>query len=183
MTHTAIVTLPVVKDHDGRPMTTSFQVAKYFNKRHDHVLRDIDNLIKKRPDLGVSNFGESFENKALGTVQNHKVRFYYMDQKGFTLLSMGFTGDRALGFKIAYIDQFEAMAKAIANAKTNYLQDYINKLTMLENKRERASVAGQALHEWKTEKGQLELEVKEAEKKVQPELPLQISVSIENKEK
>ena len=183
MTHNAIVTLPVVQDVNGRPMTTSFQVARYFGKEHKNVLRDIDNLIKKRPDLGVLNFEQSFKIRPLGTVQNHKVRFYYMDQKGFSLLSFGFTGDRALDFKIAYIDQFEAMAAAIANAKTNYLQDYINKITKLENKRERASVAGQALSEWKNEKGQLELEVKEAEKKVQPELPLQISVSIENKEK
>ena len=178
-----IVTLPVVQDIDGRPMTTSFQVAKYFGKRHDNVLRDIDNLIKKMPELAPLNFEESFKISHIGSNPNRKVRFFYIDRKGFTLLSMGFSGDKALRFKVAYIDQFDAMEAAIANAKTSYLQDYINKLTMLENKKERASVAGQALSEWKNEKGQLELEVKEAEKKVQPELPLQISVSIENKEK
>ena len=29
---------------DGQPVTTSRQVAESFDKRHDHVLRDIDNL-------------------------------------------------------------------------------------------------------------------------------------------
>ena len=36
-------------------VTSSLQVAETFGKRHDHVLRDIDNLKKDVP-----NFGEMF---------------------------------------------------------------------------------------------------------------------------
>ncbi|MFV0343885.1 MAG: Rha family transcriptional regulator, partial [Anaerocolumna sp.] len=38
---------------------------------------------------------------------------YYMNRDGFTLLAMGYTGEKAMKFKLAYIKQFNAMEKAL----------------------------------------------------------------------
>ncbi|AZR96648.1 hypothetical protein XK27_01340 [Streptococcus suis] len=38
---------------------------------------------------------------------------YYMNQKGFTLLVMGYTGQRAFSYKVAYIEQFEEMKRSL----------------------------------------------------------------------
>ena len=35
---------PLVVLHDGRP-TTSLEIAKFFKKRHDVVLRDVRNIM------------------------------------------------------------------------------------------------------------------------------------------
>ena len=38
---------PLVVLHDGRP-TTSLEIAKFFKKRHDVVLRDVRNIMDNR---------------------------------------------------------------------------------------------------------------------------------------
>ncbi|PKN41344.1 MAG: transcriptional regulator [Deltaproteobacteria bacterium HGW-Deltaproteobacteria-18] len=96
----------IVINHNDVPMTTSLKVAEVFGKRHDHVLRDIENLIER----GVPNFGEtSYTHSQNG----QSYRMYLMDRKGFTLLAMGFTGDAALQWKSKYIDQFDKMEQHI----------------------------------------------------------------------
>lgn len=37
--------VPSVSLHDGRPATTSREVAHYFRKRHDNVVRDIRSIM------------------------------------------------------------------------------------------------------------------------------------------
>ena len=97
---------------EGRPVTSSLKVAEYFGRQHFHVLRDIENLIEKRPDLRKSNFGLTEKISKLGAT-TRKVPFYWMDRKGFCILAMGFTGAKALDFKIAFYDEFERMEKAL----------------------------------------------------------------------
>lgn len=97
--------VPALQVVNGHPTTLSTQVAQYFGKNHQHVTRDIRNLIDKCPDLGVSNFGQTTYKDSQGKSQP----VYRMDRKGFVLLAMGFTGEPALKFKIAYIDAFDEM--------------------------------------------------------------------------
>ena len=42
---------------------------------------------------------------------------YYLNRDGFTLLAMGFTGKKALQFKLQYIDAFNRMEEML-NPKT-----------------------------------------------------------------
>lgn len=102
------IVFPSLEIINGKPTTTSLQVAEYFGKRHDNVIRDIKNILEKRPDLRLLNFEETQQLVKVGAVERHIV-VYRMDRKGFTLLAMGFTGEPALKFKIAYIDAFDAM--------------------------------------------------------------------------
>ena len=42
-----------------------------------------------------------------------KAKYYLMNRDGFTLLAMGFTGEKALKFKLAYIEAFNLMEEEI----------------------------------------------------------------------
>lgn len=89
-------------------VTTSLEVADVFEKRHDHILRDIDKLKKDVP-----NFGEMFEESQEPDSYDRLRRVIYMNRDGFTLLAMGFTGDKALQFKLKYIEAFNKMEQMI----------------------------------------------------------------------
>ena len=99
----------------------SLTVAEVFNKEHRRVLQDI----RKR----VGEIKQSSEHKmvhtseiALGSYfaedsyldsQGKEQPFYYMTQKGFTFLVMGYTGKLANQYKLAYIEQFEQMKQEL----------------------------------------------------------------------
>jgi Rha family phage regulatory protein len=102
-----IITTPVVCVRDGKVFANSRDVATFFEKRHDHVLRDIDNLLKDMttPNLGASLFSESTYQGGNGEAR----RCLEMTRDGFSLLAMGFTGPKALAFKLRDIEQFNAM--------------------------------------------------------------------------
>lgn len=89
-------------------VVTSLDVAETFGKRHDHVLRDIKEL-ECSEEFRLSNFGES----SYINIQNKKQPMYLMTKDGFTLLVMGYTGEKAMKFKEAYIKQFNHMEKLL----------------------------------------------------------------------
>lgn len=90
-------------------VTSSLQVAETFGKSHQHVLRDLDNLKE-----GVQNWTDLFYEDAYIHPQNkQQYRVIYMNRDGFTLLAMGFTGKKALTFKLKYIEAFNSMEKQI----------------------------------------------------------------------
>lgn len=98
--------------HDQQAVTTSLKVAEVFEKRHDHILRDISNLRKDVP-----NFGEMFLEGTEPDSYGRNRRIYYMNRDGFTLLAMGFNGAKAMQFKLKYIEAFNAMEAAINNMR------------------------------------------------------------------
>ena len=112
---------PIVQIDNGHATTLSTQVADYFGKRHDAVLRDIRCLVKKCPELNLHNFVEVDYKTNKG--QTYKA--YRMDRKGFVLLAMGFTGEQALKFKIAYIDAFDRMEEELRNSTADKLKAVI----------------------------------------------------------
>ena len=120
----AVPSVPSLEVVNGHPTTLSTQVAEYFGKNHQHVTRDIRNLIEKCPDLGVSNFGQTTYKDS----QGKKQPCYRMDRKGFVLLAMGFTGEKALQFKIAYIDAFDEMERQLLKKEKNIIVSMVNAL-------------------------------------------------------
>jgi len=89
---------------NNRVVTDSLTVATVFDKTHDKVLRDIRELGCSR-EFSLANFGES-------TYTNERGRKYtkiIITEQGFTLLVMGYTGQRAMEFKERYISEFEQM--------------------------------------------------------------------------
>lgn len=97
---------PIVVVKGGEVFANSRDVAAYFEKRHDLVIRDVRNLVVKEPSLGLLNFAET---PYVDAQNGQTYQSFDMDRRGFTLLAMGFTGDKALKWKLRYIDAFEAM--------------------------------------------------------------------------
>ena len=95
--------LTIIKNDQA--VTSSLIVAEQFGKRHDHVLRDIDDI------KGVTqNWGDLFQEETYIHPQNkQEYRMYYMNRDGFSLLAMGFTGSKALTFKLDFINAFNRM--------------------------------------------------------------------------
>lgn len=94
--------------NDKQAVTTSTNIAETFEKRHDHVMRDIQNLAEDVP-----NFGEMFFETSEPDSYGRNRRTYLMNRDGFTLLAMGFTGKQALQFKLKYINAFNEMEQAL----------------------------------------------------------------------
>ncbi|MPW26229.1 hypothetical protein GC105_10560 [Alkalibaculum sp. M08DMB] len=109
-------------ERKGVPVVSSRVVAEKFNKRHDHLLRDISRVTA--PDSGVSkefssaNFGESKYKDSTG----RKLPEYLLTRDGFTILAMGFTGKKAMRFKESYINAFNQMANFIYSLHTAKLE-------------------------------------------------------------
>ncbi|MFT8866440.1 MAG: Rha family transcriptional regulator [Lacticaseibacillus paracasei] len=88
--------------HNKQAVTTSLRVAEVFGKDHKHVLETISNLAAEKS--AAKFFAEAtYDNRG------KQYPMYYMNRDGFTLLAMGFTGKKALQFKIKYIQAFNSM--------------------------------------------------------------------------
>ena len=89
-------------------VVSSLDVAETFEKNHKEVLRDIRNL-ECSEEFRQRNFAPS----SYVNSQNKSQPMYYVTRDGFTLLAMGYTGERAMRFKEAYIKQFNAMERML----------------------------------------------------------------------
>ncbi|EEU79983.1 predicted protein [Enterococcus faecalis Fly1] len=119
--------LVIMKDQQA--VTSSLQVAETFNKNHQHVLRDLDNLKE-----GVQNWTDLFyEDSYIHPQNKQKYRQVIMNRDGFTLLAMGFTGKKALEFKLKYIEAFKQMEKEIRQPKIPTTQRELAKLALAAN--------------------------------------------------
>jgi Rha family phage regulatory protein len=107
---------PIVFTKDGEVFANSRDVALFFGKQHGHVMRDIDNLIASEPKLGLSTFGQT---QYVEDQNGQAYRSYDMDRDGFTLLCMGFTGGKALKWKLRYIEAFNAMEAELRRIATS----------------------------------------------------------------
>lgn len=99
----------ILSTQNGEPVASSRQIAENFEKRHDHVMRDIDTFKKDVP-----NFGEMFFEAEAPDSYGRPQRTYLMNRDGFSLLVMGFTGKAALEWKVKYIQAFNSMEKKLA---------------------------------------------------------------------
>lgn len=104
---------PIVSVKDGKVFANSKDVADYFGKRHDNVLRDVDTLIGT-----ASSTALSFEECPYRVSDGGRYyRAFNMTRDGFTLLAMGFTGKKALQFKLQYIEAFNRMEAKFKTAQ------------------------------------------------------------------
>lgn len=89
-------------------VVTSLDVAETFDKEHKRVLQDIREL-KCSEEFRQHNFVQSEYLNA----QSHKQPMFIMTRDGFTILVMGYNGEKAMQFKEAYIRQFNNMEKLL----------------------------------------------------------------------
>lgn len=102
--------LPVVEIKNNTAVTTSINVAEVFNKRHGDVLRGIKDLIANTPELFSQR---NFASAEYIDEQGKPRTMYRLTRDGLVLLVMGYTGKRAIEFKLAYIEAFNRMEAAL----------------------------------------------------------------------
>ena len=103
-----VLSMPEVIVFGNRPMVSSLQVAQHFGKRHDNVIRDI-----KRLEIPEKFYLLNFAEITYEDSRGRKQPAYLMTRDGFALLAMGFTGKKAMEWKIRYIEAFNAMERKL----------------------------------------------------------------------
>ena len=105
----------VGKRYEEKLITTSLKVAEVFEKEHKNVAQSIENLVA---DNSAAKFFR------LTTYKNRGKEYpmYEMDRDGFSLLVMGFTGEKALQWKIKYIEAFNKMESELKRLYTERQQ-------------------------------------------------------------
>lgn len=106
---------PIVFVNESEAVTTSRTVAEMFEKKHKNVIRDIENLITelKIEPSGTIFAEQNFYKSTYKDSTGRELPSYILTRDGFTLLAMGFTGAKAIQFKVAYINAFNRMESII----------------------------------------------------------------------
>jgi Rha family phage regulatory protein len=101
---------------EGNLIAHSVDVAEFFDKQHAHVTRDIEELLSISPILERSSW---FTPTTYRDASNRSYQAWRLSFEGFALLVMGWTGPKALDFKIAWIEAFKAQGGVISFVSDN----------------------------------------------------------------
>ena len=103
----------VFKGQNGQVLTNSLLVAEKFGKRHADVVRAIENSLTKGSESTNAKLRSSFVLSNYIDNKGEERPMYIMDRDGFSVIAMGFTGDKAMDFKVEFISAFNAMEKKL----------------------------------------------------------------------
>ena len=109
-------------------------VAEKFGKNHRDVLESIREMIKGRAEN--SAVLKMFVPSTYIASNNKENPMFIMNRDGFTLLAMGFTGEKALQFKLEYINAFNKMEEAIKNGGFNVPKSFREALLLAAEQQE-----------------------------------------------
>ena len=104
----------VLTTTNGKITVTSRQVADSFERELGKVHRSIAVI---QDSIDVATFGKMFSEVSYDDAYNRKRTEYAMNRDGFSLLTMGFQGDKAMQWKLKYIAAFNAMEKELSIPK------------------------------------------------------------------
>lgn len=108
--------MELVEIINNEAVTTSKQVAEVFGKRHGDVIRSVENILY---NSSTQNCVQWFSEDLYKDISGKMNRQFIMNRDGFTLLAMGFTGSKALEFKMKYIEAFNEMEARLKDDKLN----------------------------------------------------------------
>ena len=90
--------------------TTSRIVAEVFNKEHSDVIKVIENL---KEGIGKSSDTYFILLNKMNEQNKQYYKEYELTRDGYSLLVMGFTGEKALKFKLEFINAFNSMEQEL----------------------------------------------------------------------
>lgn len=103
--------------NNNQVVVSSLDIAEHFGKNHKNVLRDIHDI------LAAQNRATKFYQETTHQNRGKDYKAYLMNRDGFSLLAMGFTGKKALQWKLKYIEAFNEMEETL---KQGYLEEPVN---------------------------------------------------------
>lgn len=98
-----------IKNDKGQLLVSSREIAKNFEKEHNDLKKRIRELENDMGEKSHNYFSTIQYKDSLNRVQEE----FLMNRDGFTLLAMGFTGKKALEWKLKYIETFNKMENAL----------------------------------------------------------------------
>ena len=107
----------VFRGQNDQVITTSLLVAETFEKEHRNVLKSIRKLMSAT-NVAVA---QMFDETTYVNEQGKEQPMFFMNRDGFTLLAMGFSGEKALEFKVKYINAFNKMETELKSQQTKQL--------------------------------------------------------------
>lgn len=113
----------VFADTKDTARVDSLFVAEFFEKQHKHVLRDIAKITEPKSGLSKEFTQSNFELTYYKDITGRKLPCYAMTRDGFTMLAMGYTGQKAMHFKELYIKRFnemESFIKTLISARQEF---------------------------------------------------------------
>ena len=116
-------------NRNGQILASSLEVAEKFGKKHAEVIYSIEGSIDRNGKVknngllmsGISQLSQMFIKSEYIDSQNRTKYEYLMNRDGFSLLVMGFTGSKALEWKLKYIEAFNQMEETLKSG--DYLSE------------------------------------------------------------
>ena len=111
---------------DGRPTTTTLDIAKVYGKQHAKVLAIVrQRMVEVSPEWRLANFGETVterQNPSGGaSTQSPVIR---MSKKDFHFVVGKFTEAKAVQHQIAFADEFERMEQELLKQQPSTQRPY-----------------------------------------------------------
>lgn len=103
----------ILSTQNGQAVVSSLDIAKNFEKRHDSVMRAIEDIVEGlHKNVDTPMF---YKTEYVHEQNGQKYPMYLMNRDGFTLLVMGFNKSaKAMEWKLKYIQAFNEMEKQLA---------------------------------------------------------------------
>lgn len=105
---------------NNQALTTSLKVAEYFDKRHNDVLRAIENA--KSNLRNFAHVKKSFIKTSYVDAKGENRPMYLLDKKAFAFVVGKFTGEKAAEWSWKFINAFETMEKQLQKMSEDYLK-------------------------------------------------------------
>ncbi|MCJ2040949.1 phage regulatory protein/antirepressor Ant [Methylobacterium sp. J-059] len=105
---------PTVTLVGDKAVADTRDIAAFFDRSHKAVLVAVRTALARGPDLLGHKIVPMFEDVAIANGAVREVMAYRLDRDAFRLIVMGFTGERAFHWKLAYIDAFNRMESELA---------------------------------------------------------------------
>lgn len=127
----------VFRGMNNQALTNSLLVAEKFGKEPNDVVRAIDNLLQSADNECNAKLRNMFAEYVEDVPQPNggvkTARRFVMNRDGFNMLAMGFTGKRAIRFKLEFIDAFNAMEKAIKEGEFAKVAELDRRVSAIEH--------------------------------------------------
>jgi Rha family phage regulatory protein len=126
-----------ILNQEGQLVVTSRQVSEDFEKEHSSVVvRAIENLIKDLEGSGQNCTHLFIETQYQNEQNKQWYKEYLITRDGFSLLVMGFTGAKALSWKLKYIEAFNKMEEILKEQKYPQLSKELQAIFALDGKQQ-----------------------------------------------
>lgn len=137
-----------VINRNGVLIVDSKEVALNFNKNHSNVIKKIEGVkedlgnLFNQVEIDSVKLNEYFIEDVYIDEKGELRKKYYLTNKGFDLVALSFIGEKALLYKVAYIEEFHRMQGLLKQSLNNYktyINDNRNKLEFIEHTEEESS--------------------------------------------